>query len=104
MLIQACLNGARSPTFHPALPLDPVSITREAVACVEAGARALHLHPRDGSGRESLSADSIDVALSMLRVALPDTPVGISTGEWIEQDPERTLAAIAGWRLLPDYA
>lgn len=104
MLIQACLNGARSPTFHPALPLDPASITREAVACVEAGARALHLHPRDGSGRESLSADSIDAALSMLRAALPDTPVGISTGEWIEQDPELTLAAIAGWRLLPDYA
>lgn len=104
VFIQACLNGARPATFHPALPLDPASLAREALACVDAGARALHLHPRDGSGRESLSADSIDAALSTLRAALPAIPIGISTGEWIEPDPELTLAAIDGWRLLPDYA
>jgi uncharacterized protein (DUF849 family) len=104
VLIQACLNGARSPAFHPALPLDPAALTRDALACVAAGAGALHLHPRDAAGRESLSADSVDAVLSMLRRALPHIPVGISTGEWIEDDPDRTLAAIAGWRLLPDCA
>ena len=104
MRIQACLNGARPPAFHPALPLDPAAMAREAVACVLAGADALHLHPRDATGRESLSADSVDAVLSAVRTALPETPTGISTGEWIENDQKRTLAAIAGWRLLPDYA
>ena len=104
MLIQACLNGARLPGFHPALPLDPATLAREALACVAAGAGALHLHPRDEAGRESLSADSLDATLSALREVLPDTPAGISTGEWIEGDPQLTLAAIADWRLLPDFA
>ena len=106
MLIQACLNGARPPKFHRALPLDPDAIRRDALACVAAGAGALHLHlhPRDRTGRESLSADSLDAVLSVLRPALPHTPIGISTGEWIEDDPQRTLAAIASWRLLPDFA
>lgn len=104
MLIQACLNGARPHAFHPALPLDPAAMARDAVACVLAGADALHVHPRDATGRESLSADSVDAVLSALRTALPDTPTGISTGEWIERDQQRTLAAIADWRLLPDYA
>ena len=104
MIIQACLNGARLPSFHPALPLDPAAMVREALACVGAGANALHVHPRDEAGRESLSADSHDAAISALRKALPDVPVGVSTGEWIENDLQLTLAAIAGWRLLPDYA
>lgn len=104
MIIQACLNGARLPAFHPALPLDPAAMVREALACVRAGANALHVHPRDEAGRESLSADSHDAVISALRAVLPDIPLGVSTGEWIENDLQLTLAAIAGWRLLPDYA
>ena len=76
VLIQACLNGARMPSFHPALPLGPAAIVHAARACVAAGADALHLHPRDAAGRESLSADSLDGVLSMLRAVLPHTPAG----------------------------
>ena len=104
MLIQACLNGARKAGYHPALPLDAAALVREARACVAAGADLLHLHPRDADGAESLFADCLDTTLAALRTALPGVPLGVSTGAWIENDPERTLAAIAGWRLLPDYA
>ncbi|WP_428390674.1 3-keto-5-aminohexanoate cleavage protein [Lichenicoccus sp.] len=104
MLIQACLNGARKVGYHPALPLDTPSLVREARACVTAGAELLHLHPRGADGAESLSAGCLDAGLGALRAALPGVPLGISTGEWIESDPDRTLAAIAGWRLLPDFA
>ncbi len=104
LLIQACLNGARPRSYHPALPLGAEDIVRDARACVAAGAEALHLHPRDREGRESLSADALDAVLSGLRRALPRVPVGVSTGEWIEDDPARTVEAIAGWRLLPDFA
>ncbi len=104
LLIQACLNGARSRCYHPALPLSADDLVREAGACVAAGAGALHLHPRDRTGRESLSPDALDPVLAGLRRALPQVPVGVSTGEWIEDDPARTQRAIAGWRLLPDFA
>ena len=104
MLIQACLNGARAPGYHPALPLAPSDVAMAARACVAAGATALHLHPRDADQRESLSAACLDATLAALRAAVPDVPLGVSTGDWIEADPDRTLAAIAGWRSLPDFA
>ena len=103
-MIQACLNGARPPGFHPALPLDAAAMCDAARTSVVAGADALHMHPRDPAGRESLSAEALDPVLSMLRSTLPGVPVGVSTGAWIEGDRERTLVAIAGWRVLPDFA
>jgi len=79
-------------------------MVRDAAACVAAGAACLHLHTRDETGCESLAADALEATLLPLRAALPGIAVGISSGEWIENDAERTLAAIAGWRVLPDYA
>ena len=104
MRIQACLNGARLRGFHPALPLDEAATLLAARDAVAAGAETLHLHPRDRDGAESLSASAFNAVLPGLRRALPAIPVGVSTGSWIEGDPDRTLAAIAGWRLLPDFA
>ena len=104
MIVQACLNGARPADFHPALPTSPASLAADAAACIEAGAAEIHLHPRDDSGRETLSPDTIDRAITAVRRSCPGTAIGVSTGDWIEQSLERTLAAIAGWRELPDYA
>ncbi|RUX81292.1 3-keto-5-aminohexanoate cleavage protein, partial [Mesorhizobium sp. M2A.F.Ca.ET.040.01.1.1] len=59
-------------------------------------------HPRGPSGQESLSA--VDAAILAVRRACPGTPVGVSTGAWIEKDKEQTRSAIAGWKELPDYA
>jgi len=104
MIIQACLNGARQAEYHPALPLTPDAIAHDAAACVAAGAGELHIHPRGQDGRESLAPDVIDAAVLAVRRACPGTFVGVSTGAWIERDFDRTLACIAGWRELPDYA
>ncbi|MFC7735049.1 3-keto-5-aminohexanoate cleavage protein [Roseomonas sp. GCM10028921] len=54
MCLQACLNGARAPDFHPALPLTPEAVARDA-ACVAAGAVSLHLHLRDAALRTAIS-------------------------------------------------
>jgi uncharacterized protein (DUF849 family) len=43
MIVQACLNGLREPSFHPALPLTPDAMARDGAACVAAGAAELHL-------------------------------------------------------------
>ncbi|MBZ9960790.1 3-keto-5-aminohexanoate cleavage protein [Mesorhizobium sp. BR1-1-14] len=102
MIVQACINGARPRDFHPKLPLTAQAMASDAAACVVAGAAELHIHPRGADGRESLAA--VDATVLAVRRACPGTPIGVSTGAWIENDVERTRAAIAGWRELPDYA
>jgi uncharacterized protein (DUF849 family) len=104
MLVQACLNGARPSGYHAGLPLTPVALADDAAAVVRAGAAELHLHVRGPEGAESLAPDAVDATLDAVRAAVPGTLVGISTGAWIEGDPDRTLAAIAAWRHLPDHA
>ncbi|AZO44253.1 3-keto-5-aminohexanoate cleavage protein [Mesorhizobium sp. M7D.F.Ca.US.005.01.1.1] len=102
MIVQACINGARSRDFHPQLPLAAETMASDAAACVTAGAAELHIHPRGADGRESLAA--VSATVRAVRQACPGTLVGVSTGAWIENDVERTRAAIADWRELPDYA
>ncbi|MBZ9743422.1 MULTISPECIES: 3-keto-5-aminohexanoate cleavage protein [unclassified Mesorhizobium] len=102
MIVQACINGARPRDFHPSLPLTAHAMTADAASCVGAGAAELHIHPRGEDGRESLAA--VDATVLAVRQACPGTLIGVSTGAWIENDVERTRAAIAAWRELPDYA
>jgi uncharacterized protein (DUF849 family) len=103
MILQACLNGARSPDFHPRLPTSQDSIVAEAVASVAAGAQELHIHPRDSQGRESLAPQVVDPLMAALRDRLPGTAIGLSTGAWIERNEDRRLICLGGWRVLPDY-
>ena len=104
MIVQACINGARPASFHPALPLTPAAMARDGAACIAAGAAELHLHPRGPDDRETLGAATMDATMLAVRQACPGTLIGVSTGAWIEGDEQRTLAAIEGWRELPDYA
>lgn len=101
MLLQAALNGDRTKTEHPAVPLSADELARDATACVAAGAGAIHLHPRDGDGRESLDGRVVDAVVDAVRGAC-GVPVGVTTGAWIEPDPERRLALVRAWRA-PDY-
>jgi uncharacterized protein (DUF849 family) len=59
---------------------------------------------RSPDGRESLAAPDVARALSAMRSACRRVPAGISTGAWIEPDPDRRLTLIRRWHLLPDYA
>ena len=103
MITQACLNGARRPDEHPALPLTPAQLAADARASVDAGARSLHIHPRDAGGAESLDAADVAAALRAVRAAVPDVEISLSTGLWIAGgDPERRHALVAGWTELPD--
>ena len=104
MLVQTCINGARSADYHPQLPLDAAAMARDGAASVAAGAAELHVHARGLDGRESLAPEAMDRTVLALRRACPGTLIGVSTGAWIENDDQRTLVAIAGWRELPDYA
>lgn len=103
MLIQACLNGTRSVAFHPAVPLTPKALARDAVAVRDVGARLLHFHPRNGLGRESLAAPDVGAAIAAVRAAAPELPIGVSTGGWIAPGGTARLVPIRSWTVLPDY-
>jgi uncharacterized protein (DUF849 family) len=102
-MLQACLNGNRDTAFHPAVPRTPDELARDAKEVVAAGADALHVHPRDGAGRESVQPDDVAWALEAIRASVPGTPVGVSTGWWIAPGGRARQAPIAAWRVLPDY-
>ena len=103
MLIQACLNGSRRPGDHAALPLTPAQLASDAAQVTREGVRELHVHPRRADGAESLEASVCDEAVLAIRRACPGVPVGLSTAAWIEADPERRRAQVAGWTERPDY-
>ncbi|KAB8141350.1 hypothetical protein F8S13_19840 [Chloroflexia bacterium SDU3-3] len=103
-LLKVCLNGARAPGDHPALPLSPRELADAAWAAVDAGAQAIHMHPRGAAGHQSLAAADVGAALLAVHAACPGVPVGVSTLFSILPDVEARRAAVASWRELPDFA
>jgi uncharacterized protein (DUF849 family) len=106
LLIQACLNGGTTRDEHPAVPLTPDELAAEARAAQRAGARALHLHPRDRAGRQTLAAADVLAAVAAVRAAT-GLPVGVTTGIWtVDGDVARRMSLVADWSGQdgPDYA
>jgi uncharacterized protein (DUF849 family) len=106
VLIQACLNGGTTRAEHPAVPLTPAELAAEARAAAAAGAAALHLHPRDLSGAQTLVADHVLAAVAAVRAAT-GLPVGVTTGIWtVGGNAGLRMSQVASWigRDAPDYA
>jgi uncharacterized protein (DUF849 family) len=104
MLLKAAINGRRTAAEHPGIPITPSQQADQAAMAVAAGAGAIHVHPRDSMGRESLACADIAATLEAIRAACPATPIGVSTGAWIAPEVDRRLALIDQWKLLPDFA
>jgi uncharacterized protein (DUF849 family) len=104
MLLKAAINGKRSRNEHPTIPINPSQQARQAASAVAAGAGAIHVHPRDENGDESLASDDVAAALKAIRAECPTTPIGVSTGAWMVPDLDARLALIAGWKVMPDFA
>jgi uncharacterized protein (DUF849 family) len=101
--MKACLNGSRTRTEHPAVPSTPAELAADAIAVRQAGAFAVHVHARDSSGEQTLSARACDAAVTAIRAAVPRLPVGLSTAEAIDPDPFARAAAVRAWRRPPDF-
>jgi uncharacterized protein (DUF849 family) len=104
MLIKAALNGGRTRADHPAIPIAPDELAASAKDCVAAGAGAIHFHVRCPDGLESLAPDDVAKALYAVRSAVPETPVGVSTGAWILRDATLRHEMISRGKVLPDFA
>jgi uncharacterized protein (DUF849 family) len=104
VLVKACLNGRRRPGEHPALPVSPAELGVASAAAVAAGAGALHVHPKDLVGADTLDAGVVAAVVEAVRTATPGTPVGVTTGAWASGSPAERLAVVRAWRVLPDFA
>ena len=102
-MVKACLNGARTREEHAAVPQLPAELAADALAVRRAGAFAVHVHPRDASGAQTLRARACDAAVAAIRNAAPGLPVGLSTAEAIDPDPFSRAAAVEAWRQRPDF-
>jgi uncharacterized protein (DUF849 family) len=107
MLIKACLNGGTTRQQHPSVPRTPDELAADAGDAVRAGAGAIHVHPRDASGDETLEPEPVLAAVRAVRSAVPGVPVGVTTGIWaVGGDPARRLELVSGWAGgdRPDFA
>jgi uncharacterized protein (DUF849 family) len=102
-MVKACLNGARTRAEHAAVPQSPTELAADARAVWRAGAFAVHVHPREASGAQTLRARECDAAVAAIRKAVPRLPVGLSTAEAIDPDPFARAAAVGAWRERPDF-
>lgn len=81
-LLMVAPNGARrGQADHPAIPLTPEALARDARECLAAGAVAMHLHVRDGEGHHLLEAGAYREALQAIREAVGDALVLQVTSE-----------------------
>ena len=103
-VLHACLNGARLPSEHPALPVTAAALAADAVRAQAAGADAVHVHVKDADGRDTLDAARTAEVLAAVRAAAPGLPVGVTTGAWAAPDPAERVRAVQGWTALPDAA
>lgn len=104
MLLKACVNGARQPGAHPALPVTTHQLVRDVAAVTAAGADAVHLHVKDASGADTLAAAPLAEVLTAVRGSARQTPIGVTTGAWASPDPRDRVTAIGSWTVLPDFA
>lgn len=103
-MLKVCLNGGLGRREHAAVPITAAELAADAVRSVAAGADAVHLHPRDDDGAESLGPAHVAAAVSAVRAACPGVPVGVTTGAWIVPEPAARMAAVRGWVVPPDFA
>lgn len=70
VMLQGCLNASRRRSDHASCPTTPEELARHGMAAVAAGATALHVHPRDDSGDETLEGELVAASLEVMRASV----------------------------------
>lgn len=104
VMLQVCLNGARERSDCERLPVTPQELGDAAAEAVAAGARAVHIHPKDDRGADTMAPVHVDAAVASVRASAPGIPIGVTTGEWTDPDAARRAALVRSWSVLPDHA
>ena len=79
-LIMAAPNGARKTAQdHPAIPVTDAELIETAVACFDAGARALHAHIRTTDQTHLLDVERYESLIEALNKRLPNLEVQVTS-------------------------
>ena len=79
-LIMAAPNGARKTAQdHPAIPVTDAELIETAVACFDAGARALHAHIRTTDQTHLLDVERYESLIDALNKRLPNLEVQVTS-------------------------
>lgn len=96
-MLQGCLNGARPPDAHPALPVTPYYLARDARAVSRYGITSVHVHPRDGNGLETLEPLHVGDAVAAIHTEVPGMEVSVPAARWVMPDPKERIDAVMAW-------
>jgi len=99
-MLQVCPNGTRT----EGVPVSPEEVAAAVRAAADVGAEDVHLHPKDGSGADTLDALHVAETVAAVRARTPAIRVGVTTGAWTAPDPAERAALIRSWTVLPDHA
>src|SRR5882757_45423 len=103
-MLQVCLNGSRARANCERVPVTPQELGDAAAQAVAAGARDIHLHPKNDQGADTMEPVFVDAAVAAVRASAPGIPIGVTTGAWTEPDSARRAALVRSWSVLPDHA
>ncbi|QEW05144.1 BKACE family enzyme [Nitrincola iocasae] len=98
-LLMVAPNGARRVyTDHPAIPLTPEELARDAQQCVKAGASMMHLHVREPNGRHLLDVTAYKEAISAINEAVGDQLIlqvtSEAAGRYTPNEQRRVIEAL----------
>jgi len=96
-VLQGCLNGARPADVHPALPVTPYELARDARVIARYGVTSVHVHPRCPQGLETLEPVHVGDAVAAIRAEVPGIEVGVPAARWVQPDPKIRIAAVMAW-------
>ncbi len=114
VMIMVAPNGARrTKQDHPALPMTPDELARDALQCREAGAAAIHMHVRGGDGGHVLDAGLYRSAMRAVHettggdmaVQITTEAVGVYTADQqmaVVRDVVPAAVSVALKELVPD--
>jgi len=104
MLLKAALNGSRTFQEHPNIPISAEQMANDVQSAISLGVGAIHIHPRNKDGLESLKWSDIEPVILAIRKSYPTIPVGISTGRWIVPDFSVRLQLVSHWKSIVNFA
>ncbi|MET8831994.1 3-keto-5-aminohexanoate cleavage protein [Streptomyces sp. NPDC004610] len=104
MFLKAAVNGGRSRTEHPTVPVTAEQIATDTAAVLTAGADIVHFPVRTPDGGQTIRPDALAEVLRAIRAAAPGAVVGTTTGLWTCSGPEERYELVKSWDVLPDFA
>jgi uncharacterized protein (DUF849 family) len=96
-VLQGCLNGTRPADAHPALPITPFSLARDARAVSKYGINSVHVHPRCPQGLETLDPRHVGDTVAAIHAEVPGMEVGIPASRWVQPDSKGRIDAVMAW-------